>query len=423
MMVKQKTAILVFFKTTTIQIQPITISLGALLMFDVLLYNAEVFHHGAFYKHHGIAIKDGVITMIAPDKELNSLQAKERINIQGEFLVPGYIDLHTHGLHDHLIDNGQNDIEAITKELPQYGTTSFLPTIIPHPQSEEIEFLTDAAKTNSLGSEILGFFIEGPFLAKTGAILPSALDNRTPQRVRDIIAALAPHRVIFAISPEIDDLDTVMEEMTKPIFITHTQAGVTDTLDAISRGACHATHFYDVFYAPEETDPGVRPCGAVEAILADPSVSVDFILDGEHVDPIAVKVALACKPVEKICLITDANIGAGYPPGVYRGFGDDEIRFNYPGGPARGTQNSHSPGTLYGSGLTMDKAVKNVLRFNIAPLESAITMASTSPAKVLGVYGKKGDLAVGFDADILRLTDDLDVKTTWIQGKIKFDKS
>ncbi|PKL14213.1 MAG: hypothetical protein CVV52_02760 [Spirochaetae bacterium HGW-Spirochaetae-8] len=383
---------------------------------DSVIVHAKVFHRGRFLDDHGVAIEDGRIVWVAPSIDLKGLPPTKCIDFQGDYLVPGYIDLHIHGLGHHLMDNGREDIEAISRNLPTFGTTSFLATIIPHPPAEEETFLRSIAKASCPGAKILGFFLEGPFLAKTGAIRAEALADRTPNRVDRITTALAPHRVVFAISPELSGLQEVMARMRPPIFITHTQAGVEDTLKAIEMGACHATHFYDVFPMPLEIDPGVRPCGAVEAILADPKVSVDFILDGEHVDPIAVKMALACKSVDKICLITDSNIGAGLCPGTYHGIGDDEIRFAYPGSPARGTENSRYPGALYGSGLTLDRAVRNVVAFKVAPLETAITMASTSPAKVMGVYGQKGDIDKGFDADLLRLSSDLAVKCAWVGG-------
>jgi N-acetylglucosamine-6-phosphate deacetylase len=384
---------------------------------DCVIVHAKVFHRGRFLDDYGVAIKGRHIVWVAPSADLKDLPASHRIDFQGDYLVPGYIDLHIHGLGNRLMDNGREDIEAISRALPTFGTTSFLATIIPHPPAEEATFLRSIAKAESPGANILGFFLEGPFLAKTGAIRAEALADRTPERVDMITSSLAPHRVVFAISPELSGLPEVMSLMKAPIFITHTQAGVKDTLKAIEMGACHATHFYDVFHMPLETDPGVRPCGAVEAILADPKVSVDFILDGEHVDPVAVRMALACKPVDKVCLITDSNIGAGLCPGTYRGIGDDEIRFAYPGSPARGTENSRYPGALYGSGLTLDRAVRNVVAFKVGSLETAITMASTSPAKVMGVYGQKGDIDKGFDADLLRLSSDLEVITAWVGGK------
>ena len=134
-------------------------------------------------------------------------------------------------------------------------------------------------------------------------------------------------------------------ENDTPVFMTHTAANVNETLAAIAAGASHATHFYDVFPCPPVTEPGVRPCGIVEAVLADKNVSVDFILDGVHVDPIAVKMAMACKENGrgKVCLITDANVGAGLEPGKFT-FGETgDIYFEYRGAPARaGESGGHS---------------------------------------------------------------------------------
>ena len=389
-------------------------------MSDFIIYNAKVFHKGKFIHNAGIAVDNGKISHIDSTEKILQLDAVKKIDLAGDIIAPGYIDLHTHGLLEYLVDNGKADLENISASLPKFGTTSFLPTILPHSADEEIPFLHEVAQADAPGAEYLGFFSEGPFLALTGAINPDALVDKTPERVLRIKKALKPYRVVFAISPEIPDLDAIMANMDQPIFITHTQAGVADSLKAVEMGASHATHFYDVFYSPEETDPGVRPCGAVEVVLQNPEISVDFILDGEHVDPIAVKLALSCKALDKVCLITDSNIGAGLHPGKHTGFGDDEVEFTYPGGPARGTENSHFPGGLYGSGLTMDRAVKNVVGFEVGTAEEALTMASTSPAKVLGVYGRKGDIAVGFDADFLHLDSELNVKRTWVKGNLKF---
>jgi len=391
-------------------------------MSDLIIYNAKIFHKGKFIHNAGIAVDNGKISHINSTENILQLDAVKKIDLAGDIIAPGYIDLHTHGLLEYLVDNGKTDLENISASLPKFGTTSFLPTLLPHSADEEIPFLQEVSQAEAPGAEYLGFFSEGPFLALTGAINPESLINKTPERVLRIKEALKPYRVVFAISPEIPNLDAIMENMDQPIFITHTQAGVADSQKAIELGANHATHFYDVFYIPEETDGGVRPCGVVEVVLQNPEISVDFILDGEHVDPIAVKLALTCKALDKVCLITDSNIGAGLHPGKHTGFGDDEVVFAYPGGPARGTENSHSPGGLYGSGLTMDRAVKNVVKFGVGTAEEAITMASTSPSKVLGVYGKKGDIAVGFDADFLHLDSELTVKNTWVKGNLRYSK-
>ncbi len=182
-------------------------------------------------------------------------------------------------------------------------------------------------------------------------------------------------------------------------------------------GARHATHFYDVFPCPEVTEPGVRPCGAVEAILADERVSVDFILDGVHVDPVAVRMALKCKP-ENVCLITDANVGAGLEPGRFTFGNSGEIEFAYKGAPARSVEGKY----LAGSGLTMDQALRNAMKWLHLDLPEAIRLLTYNPAKVLGLNNKKGLLAPGYDADFIVLDNELEIIQTWINGKCFFKK-
>ncbi len=134
---------------------------------------------------------------------------------------------------------------------------------------------------------------------------------------------------------------------------------------------------------------------------------MDFILDSEHVDPIAVKMALACKGPDKVCLITDASVGAGNPPGVYKGIGDMEVRFAYEGAPARGTVNSPCPGGLAGSGLTMDRALRNAVKLLDVSISQACRMASLNPAAVLGLEKTHGRIEEGYNASMVLLDEDL----------------
>jgi N-acetylglucosamine-6-phosphate deacetylase len=244
--------------------------------------------------------------------------------------------------------------------------------------------------------------------------------------VRALQGAAEPYSLVFAVAPDIAGIETVIPEMTRqgnPVFMTHTAASVEQTKRAIEAGVRHATHFYNVYPVPEETDPGVRPCGAVETVLADPRVSVDFILDGEHVDPIAVQMALQCKGPDRVCLITDANIGAGLPPGVYTGLGGSEVRFAYEGAPARMTENAPHPGSLAGSGLTLDRAVKNAVSFLSLDIVQAIRMVSLNPAHILNIEDHKGKIEIGYDADLVLLNRELEVQKTWVEGKLCYSQS
>ena len=365
-----------------------------------------------------MTIENGVIKAISNPYDIEDDNV---INVDDSYIVPGFIDMHIHGLHYSLIDNGVKDLVEISKELPRYGVTGFLPTVAPRPKGEDAEFLKRLSQTKVEGTRILGFHLEGPFLKITGSLTSEAISGSDAGRVKALIEAAKPYRAIFSISPDVEGIEQLiplMAENDTPVFITHTAASVEQTQRAIALGARHATHFYDVFPCPEISDPGVRPCGAVEAILANETVSVDFILDGVHVDPIAVKMALVSKQngPGRVCLITDANVGAGLEPGRFVFGGSGEIEFAYKGAPARLVKDN----TLAGSGLTMDQALRNAIKWLNLELPQAINLVSKNPAEILGLETKKGTLAVGYDADFTILDKNYNVLQTWIGGQCRY---
>lgn len=345
------------------------------------------------------------------------------IDLGTSYIVPGFIDLHIHGVHHSLVDNGAADLAQICKILPQYGVTGFLPTVAPRPKGKDVAFLKLLSETKTEGSIIHGFHLEGPFLKITGSLTADAISGSDTSRVEALIDAAYPYKAIFSISPDVEGIENLIPIMAKngmPVFITHTAANVKQTTEAIELGAHHATHFYDVFPCPEIQEPGVRPCGAVEAILADGRVSVDFILDGVHVDPVAVKMALACKSKGpgKVCLITDANVGSGLEPGRFIFGNSGEIEFEYKGAPARSVKDH----TLAGSGLTMEQALKNAMKWLGLSFPEVIRLLSTNPAEVLGINSEKGKIAIGYDADFTVLDREYNVLQTWINGKCYYKK-
>ena len=364
-----------------------------------------------------IRIEKGIIT----ESGCGNLVGKNVLDLGNAFIIPGFIDLHMHGIHRYLVDNGPDDLAEICKILPRYGVTGFLPTVAPKPKGKDALFLNSLAGSKTAGAEILGFHLEGPFLKLSGSLTDEASGNADIGRVKSLIEAALPFKTIFSISPDFQGIETLIPLMTAnktPAFITHTAANVEETQTAIDLGVRHATHFYDVFPCPSVNDPGVRPCGAVETILADERVSVDFILDGVHVDPVAVRMAMACKAKGPgcVCLITDSNVGAGLVPGRFI-FGDSgEIEFAYKGAPARKVKDQ----TLAGSGLTMDIALKNAMEWLGTELPEAVRMLSANPAKVIGVDDHKGKLLAGFDADLVVLDQQLDVMQTWVAGECKY---
>jgi N-acetylglucosamine-6-phosphate deacetylase len=391
---------------------------------DLLISNVRVALPDRITGAVAVAVSGGSIERVAEAGCFRDCAPAQTCDGQGRVLAPGFIDLHFHGCREFLADDGPEALAGLCRTLPEYGVTGFLPTLCPRPAGEDAAYLRSLSVRRYGGAGLLAFHLEGPFLTLTGAMPPESLGRADPDRVRRLQEAAGAYGAIFSIAPEFAGIESLLPLMTaqrRPAFITHTRADVAQTRRAIDLGARHATHFYDVFPIPAERDPGVRPCGAVEAVLADPRTTVDFILDGEHVEAVAVELALRCKGDGGVCLITDANIGAGLSPGRYR-FGRHELEFRYAGGPARMPHSSSGPGILAGSGLTMNRAVANAVRMLGLSLHQAVRMASTNPAAVLSLQGKKGIVAAGADADLVLLEEDLSVCRTWVAGQCVFDR-
>lgn len=394
-------------------------------MSTLLIKNASVISDSEIQENCSVICRDGKFEGVFQNAAGLNIEADEVVDASGRYLAPGFIDMHIHGTRNLLVDAGREQLENMCRVLPEYGVTGFLPSVCPFTSLEEdLKHIASLSQSRPEGTAILGFFLEGHFLSLTGAIANLNKD-RSREAAEKLINAARPYNVVFGVSPEIEEAESIIKYMVMngcKVFMTHTSANAEQTENAIRSGASHATHFYDVFPYPGEREPGVRGCGTVEAIMASPEVSVDFILDGEHVDPVAVRMALACKGCEKVCLITDASSNAGLPPGRYLGVGNIYIDVSYEGGPARGSAGSKYPGLLCGSGLTMDKAVRNAVRLLNVSLPQAVKMASTNPARVLGLEGRKGYIKPGWDADMVLLDSSLEVMKCWVMGKMCFSR-
>jgi N-acetylglucosamine-6-phosphate deacetylase len=234
-----------------------------------------------------------------------------------------------------------------------------------------------------------------------------------------ILAACAGRLAVMSVSPDTPNILPVIRRLRAEnvtVFLTHTRAKVEETEAALDAGAVHATHFYDVFYAPAETEPGARPVGAVEAILADPRASVDFIADGVHVHPTAIRAAVAAKTWAGVILITDSNVGAGLPPGVYDTPWGYRVKVS-PGDAAR----HETKNFLAGSALTMDRGMANLLQWLKLPPAQVWAMGTLNPARLLGL-GRKGRLEVGADADLVLWEENLTAARTWVAGHSVYEK-
>ena len=386
-------------------------------MTATLITHARIVYPGQRIAPGQLLLQDGRIAAIDPAPAAVPADAT-RVDAGGRLLTPGLIDVHTHGVGHHLYENSPEDLLAGLAFLGRFGTTGVLPTlyrVMNRPSLAHLEKLSRALDS-AKGVSVPGWHLEGPFLKLPGAgaeTIPGDLGL-----LGEILAATGHRTAAMSISPDTPNIIPVIERLVElhiVPFITHTRASTEETERALDAGAHHATHFYDVFPIPDVTEPGVRPCGAVEAILADPRCMVDFICDGVHVAPVAVRAALAAKGFGGIVLITDSNIGAGLPDGIY------PTTFGFPVKVARGNAaRIHDPahknhGSLAGSALTMNVGIANLHQWLKLPPEQIWAMGSTNPARLLGLT-RKGVIAPGADADVVVWNDDFTPQHTWVAG-------
>jgi len=380
--------------------------------------NVRIVFPGERITPGSLLLRDGQIAALNP---ANIPSDAMMIDGCDGLLTPGLIDLHTHGIQKfrYHYDTPPEHFEAASRVLPQYGTTCVFPTVIPADEPNLVANLS-RLRANLLkhtGSNMPGIHLEGPFLAVGGAACATLPGDLV--LLDEILAACDDRVAIMSVSPDQKKILPVIERLRERgimPFITHTRAGVEQTQAAIDAGAMHATHFYDVFPIPNENDPGVRPVGAVETILADRRVSVDFICDAVHVHPVAIRAAVEAKGWQGVILITDSNIGAGLPPGEYDTPWGYKVRVRAGGAARHVTENF-----LAGSALTMNVGMKNLLQWLDLPPEQVWAMGTLNPARLLGLT-QKGRIAVGAEADLVLWDDDLIPIKTWVSGRRIYER-
>jgi N-acetylglucosamine-6-phosphate deacetylase len=394
-------------------------------MSSFLIRNAALIHPGREIVAGDLLVHGGRISAVGaiPAAALADARAADGefivIEANGRRLTPGLIDLHTHGVMHSLYEAGPDGLRGAARELGRFGVTTVLPTIVPQMKAGWAELLGSIADAIPSVREvnIPGLHLEGPFMAVGGAACPTLPGD--VDLLEQLLAACRGRVAVMSLSPDAPNIVPVIQRLREhniPVFLTHTRANVEQTEAALAAGAQHATHFYDVFYPPAETDPGVRPVGAVEAILADARATVDFIADGVHVHPTAIRAAVAAKTWAGVVAITDSNIGAGLPAGVY------ETPWGYPVRVSPETAARHATKNfLAGSALTMDRGMANLLRWLDLPPEQVWAMGTLNPARVLGLP-RKGRLEAGADADLVLWETDLRPAQTWVGGICTYEK-
>ena len=356
-----------------------------------------------------VLVKDGKI------KEINPLvcDEKEVIDANGMYLSPGFIDVHIHGAGGHdTMDGTFEAINEISKTISKFGTTSFTPTTMTvsvDAIKQSMKVIKEAKLNGTDGANVLGAHLEGPFISPNaiGAQNPNYVEVPSIDTYNEMVGDAFDAVVSITLAPEVcgaKELIKYLSEKGIVCSIGHTKATYDEAMEGIACGCCHSTHLFNAMTPFTHRAPGV-----VGAIF-DSEITTETISDGIHIAFPSLRVAYKQKGLDKVLLVTDAMMACGMPNGKYSLGGQDVFVEN---GAARLKE-----GSLAGSVLTLDRAVKNVYENSPYALYEVVKMATYNGARHCNVQDRKGMIKEGFDADLILFDEGINVKKVIVNGKL-----
>ena len=384
----------------------------------IIIINGTIITPFHLVSGEAIIVEKGRIREIVNKEELSTatLTGAEVIEGKDKFIVPGYIDIHVHGGGgSDVMDGDYEAINQIAITHSRFGTTAFLPTTMTMSKNKiicSLRSICEAVKKGTAGAEILGIHMEGPYInpEKKGAQKEDDIKKISIEEFLEFNQASGNLIRLVTIAPEMPGAIGLIKYLYKQGIIAsvgHSNATYAQVQAGIEAGLSHVTHTFNAMRGLHHREPGV-----VGAALISPELTVEVIADGIHIHPIVLKILTKIKEAEKVVLITDTIRATGLKEGTYDLGGQEVIVTE---GQAR-----LKDGTLAGSVLTMDKAVKNMVNKIGIQLPKAIQMASFNPAKSIGIDDKKGSLEPGKDADIVILNKNLETELTIVAGKVVY---
>ena len=359
-----------------------------------------------------VVVQDGRISSAGPASGAPSVSDDEVLDLGTGWLVPGYIDPHVHGGGGAQCNTSDaEEIAEVARFHARRGTTGLVATTVAAPM-EELQSALDAV-ARCAAPTLLGAHLEGPFLSRErpGAMDPELFLDPDVEQLGRLLEAGAGRVRVMTLAPELPGSLELVELLARDrivVSIGHTEAADADVRAAVHAGASAATHVFNAMAPFHHREPG-----AVGAILDLPDVSCELICDGIHVDPVAMRLLYQAKAASRVRLVTDAMSAAGMPDGEYR-LGGRPVTV------VGGRAVLAGGGSIAGSTLTMEAAVRNAVRFMGVSVEEAVLMASTNSARLLGLEGRKGQISAGSDADLVVLDELLAVQATMVAGRWMF---
>lgn len=372
----------------------------------------EIFTPNKVLKNTNLLINNGIIEAIDIADENNY----EEIDMSRFRILPGLIDIHIHGANGYdTMDATYESLNEISKYLSSYGVTAFLATTV----TAQWEKIINAAKKVDTaidkgvdGAEIIGSYIEGPFITeKHKGAHPKEYIREISIKDIDELLSISKNIKIITIAPEkAHAVEIIRLLKTKGIItsIGHTNATYDETIAAIENGASLAVHTYNGMRGFQHREPGV-----VGAVLNHDQIYSEIISDMVHVHPAAIQILVKCKSNDKICLITDCMRAGGLKDGDYQ---LGELKVIVKDAIAR-IEN----GSLAGSTLKLINGIKNMVEKVSVEMLDAVNMASILPAKVIGIDHEQGSIESGKKANLTIVNDNFNVMMTMVKGKVVYN--
>jgi len=362
------------------------------------------------YLHRGtIVVTDGAISAIHQgDVPADHLPATV---IDADIVSPGLIDLQVNGAIGREVASDPHDIEEISRWMPASGVTAWLPTVV----TAGADFYDDVFAMwpqvdQTIGATPIGLHLEGPFLApeRKGAHQLRYIEAADDALFEKWLAHLDTVALITLAPEREQGIARIRELVARGVLtsVGHTNATYEQVLAGLDAGATKATHLFNAMSPMHHRQPG-----AMIAVMTDDRVTAGLIPDGVHSHPATVRLAIKAKGVDRIAIVSDMMSACGLGPGTF-GIGGQEVTVD-------ATSARLADGTLAGSILTMDQAMRNLVAWSDVTIAEALHMATAVPARLLGDTSR-GRLVVGARADLTLWTDDLRVQRTYVAGETAF---
>lgn len=364
-----------------------------------------------------VVISDGLIERIGPRAAVETPGGAQHLDFPGALLAPGMLDLHIHGaVGSDVMNADDRGLLAMEQFLAQHGVTGYCPTTITAPMDktlsalerlgERIEKLSKPS-VGGAGARAVGIHMEGPFLShkKRGVHPPESLLAPNVKLFERFWNAAGGHIVLMTVAPELDGAaELIAAAVAKGVTVSlgHSDADFASSQAGMRAGARHATHTFNAMRALDHREPGI-----LGMVLTEGGLTADIIADGVHLSPSVTRLFLAAKGDERAVLISDGLSATGMPDGRYRlGAFEFEVAGD------RCTAN----GTLAGSVLTLDRAVRNIMQVAGWNLQRTLRLATANPAAVINIKDK-GRLAAGAAADVTVMSPDGAVINSLVGGR------